>query len=103
MSNGGTHNELLEVPQDVPIVNVQDVPLLHDHDVVVMAISEALWGTRGSGREWVAVHTPLGSVRETMLHVLSRRKLFSGQVTYIVNCSVIIVKWIAWVPPLDDY
>ena len=50
MSNGGTHNELLEVPQDVPIVNVQDVPLLHDHDVVVMAISEALWGTRGSGR-----------------------------------------------------
>lgn len=40
--NDVTHNELLEVPQDVSIVNVEDVAFLLDHDVVVMAISEAL-------------------------------------------------------------
>ena len=36
------HYELLEVPEDVPVVNVKNVALFLDHDVVVMAISEAL-------------------------------------------------------------
>ena len=36
------HYELFEVPEDVPVVNVKNVALFLDHDVVVMAISEAL-------------------------------------------------------------
>ena len=36
------HYELFEVPEDVPVVNVKNVTLFFDHDVVVMAISEAL-------------------------------------------------------------
>lgn len=41
--NDATRYKLLEVPKDVAVVDVEDVALFLDHDVVVVAIREALW------------------------------------------------------------